>query len=85
MPAAVRHCSASARVSDLEAPSAPPAGAGGALGRSGIIGIAMSTTSWRTPKRARSAEHNLPVPLTSLVGREREIEGISETLRRTRL
>ena len=29
--------------------------------------------------------HNLPVPLTSLVGRSRELDGIGETLRRTRL
>src|SRR5215210_3283401 len=30
-------------------------------------------------------EHNLPLPLTSLVGRARELEAIGETLRRTRL
>ena len=29
--------------------------------------------------------HNVPVPLSSLIGRSRELEGISETLRRTRL
>jgi predicted ATPase/DNA-binding NarL/FixJ family response regulator len=29
--------------------------------------------------------HNLPVPLTSLVGRARELQGIAETLRKTRL
>jgi predicted ATPase/DNA-binding CsgD family transcriptional regulator len=29
--------------------------------------------------------HNLPVPLTSLVGRSRELQGIGETLRKTRL
>jgi predicted ATPase/DNA-binding CsgD family transcriptional regulator len=32
-----------------------------------------------------STEHNLPAPLTSLVGRTRELEGIGETLRATRL
>ena len=32
-----------------------------------------------------SAEHNLPLPLTSLVGRARELDAIGETLRRTRL
>jgi non-specific serine/threonine protein kinase len=35
--------------------------------------------------QASSAEHNLPAPLTSLVGRARELEGIGETLRTTRL
>ena len=45
----------------------------------------MATTSSRTPDRARSAEHNLPVPLTALVGRARELDAISETLRGTRL
>ncbi len=29
--------------------------------------------------------HNVPVPLTSLVGRARELERLGETLRRTRL
>jgi predicted ATPase/DNA-binding CsgD family transcriptional regulator len=50
-----------------------------------IIGIAMATTSARTAARASSAEHNLPAPLTSLVGRAHELEAISETLRKTRL
>src|SRR6187200_2630567 len=31
------------------------------------------------------AEHNVPVPLTSLIGRSRELDGIGEVLRRTRL
>ena len=35
--------------------------------------------------RSGSVEHNLPAPLTSLVGRARELEAISETLRGTRL
>jgi len=34
---------------------------------------------------AGSEEHNLPVPLASLVGRARELQGIGETLRSTRL
>jgi hypothetical protein len=45
----------------------------------------MATTTLRTPERASSVEHNLPVPLTSLVGRARELEAIGETLRTTRL
>ena len=32
-----------------------------------------------------SAGHNLPLPLTSLIGRSRELDGIGEVLRRTRL
>ena len=39
----------------------------------------------RTAEGAGSAEHNLPVPLTSLVGRARELHEIGETLRSTRL
>jgi len=46
---------------------------------------AVATISSRTPDRDSSAEHNLPVPLTSLVGRARELEAIGEALRRTRL
>jgi predicted ATPase/DNA-binding CsgD family transcriptional regulator len=50
-----------------------------------IIGIPMATTSPRTAKRTSSAEHNLPAPLTSLVGRARELDVIGKTLHRTRL
>jgi non-specific serine/threonine protein kinase len=32
-----------------------------------------------------ASEHNVPAPLTSLIGRAREFDGIGETLRRTRL
>ncbi len=39
----------------------------------------------RTAERTRSGEHNIPVPLTTLVGRSRDLEGAGETLRRTRL
>jgi len=45
------------------------------------IVVAMATT---VPLAAR-VEHNLPEPLTSLVGRARELSAIGETLRRTRL
>ncbi|MDX6540022.1 MAG: hypothetical protein QOI71_1632, partial [Gaiellales bacterium] len=53
--------------------------------RSAIIELTMAMASSRSSKRARSVEHNLPVPLTSLVGRARELGAIEETLRRTRL
>jgi predicted ATPase/DNA-binding CsgD family transcriptional regulator len=36
-------------------------------------------------RTAEPAEHNVPVPLTSLIGRSRELDGIGEVLRRTRL
>jgi predicted ATPase/DNA-binding CsgD family transcriptional regulator len=36
-------------------------------------------------RTALPAEHNVPVPLTSLIGRSRELDGIGEVLRRTRL
>jgi predicted ATPase len=45
----------------------------------------MATTSPGTAEPANAAQHNLPAPLTSLVGRARELEVIGETLRRTRL
>src|SRR5437660_446516 len=44
----------------------------------------MAATSPRTQAWV-SSEHNLPLPLTSLVGRARELGGISESLRRARL
>src|SRR3954449_7962536 len=37
------------------------------------------------PRTAGPAQHNLPVPLTSLIGRSRELDGIGEALRRARL
>jgi len=45
----------------------------------------MAASSPQTEQRESSAEHNLPAPLTSLVGRARELERITETLRATRL
>ena len=41
--------------------------------------------AWSPAEPNSSAEHNLPLPLTSLVGRTRELDAIGETLRRTRL
>ena len=45
----------------------------------------MAKTSSHVPGRAGAAEHNLLVPLSSLVGRGRELDGIVAVLRRTRL
>jgi non-specific serine/threonine protein kinase len=45
----------------------------------------MATRSSRAGLEADSRLHNLPLPLTSLVGRARELERIGETMRRTRL
>ena len=50
-----------------------------------IIAAPMAATGSPATVRSGSAEHNLPVPLTSLVGRGRELEVIADTLRRTRL
>jgi non-specific serine/threonine protein kinase len=45
----------------------------------------MATTSSRRSSEASSALHNLSVPLTSLVGRSRELDRVGAMLRRTRL
>jgi len=45
----------------------------------------MATASAEAVGRSGSFEHNVPESLTSLVGRGRELAGISEALRRTRL
>jgi predicted ATPase/DNA-binding SARP family transcriptional activator len=37
------------------------------------------------PRPVELAEHNVPVPLTALIGRSPELDGIGEALRRTRL
>jgi predicted ATPase len=49
-----------------------------------IIDGVMTGSASRTAEGG-AAEHNVPVPLTPLIGRARELEGVSETLRRTRL
>ena len=45
----------------------------------------MAASASRTAELGSATEHNVPVPLTSLIGRSSELDGISETLRRTRL
>jgi ATP/maltotriose-dependent transcriptional regulator MalT len=45
----------------------------------------MAASASRTTEPGTVAEHNVPVPLTSLIGRSRDLDGIGETLRRTRL
>jgi predicted ATPase/DNA-binding CsgD family transcriptional regulator len=50
-----------------------------------MIECVMAASPSRTAEPETAVEHNVPVPLTSLIGRSRELDGISETLRRTRL
>src|ERR1700750_2788089 len=50
-----------------------------------VIDSGMAAAGSRPPGPGSAAMHNVPVPLSSLIGRSRELEGISETLRRTRL
>ena len=50
-----------------------------------MIGCVPVTSAWRTTALRDLPEHNLPLSLTSLIGRSRELDGVSETLRRTRL
>jgi predicted ATPase/DNA-binding CsgD family transcriptional regulator len=50
-----------------------------------MIGSAMVTASSRTAEPSSATGHNVPVPLTSLIGRTQELDGVSETMRRTRL
>jgi predicted ATPase/DNA-binding CsgD family transcriptional regulator len=50
-----------------------------------MIDRVMAASASRTPEFGGGRGHNLPVPLTSLLGRSRELDGIGETLRRTRL
>jgi predicted ATPase/DNA-binding CsgD family transcriptional regulator len=50
-----------------------------------IIGRMMAASASRTAELWGAARHNVPVPLTSLIGRSSELDGIGETLRRTRL
>jgi predicted ATPase/DNA-binding CsgD family transcriptional regulator len=50
-----------------------------------MIGRVMAASASQTAEPRTPARHNLPVPLTSLLGRSRELDGIGETVRRTRL
>jgi hypothetical protein len=46
-----------------------------------MIDRMIAASALRTAERA---DHNVPVPLTSLIGGSRELDGIGEVLRRTR-
>jgi predicted ATPase/DNA-binding CsgD family transcriptional regulator len=50
-----------------------------------MIGSVSVTSAWRTTEFRDAPKHNLALSLTSLIGRARELDGVSETLRRTRL
>jgi predicted ATPase/DNA-binding CsgD family transcriptional regulator len=50
-----------------------------------IIGSAMTTSVAPSVRGAFSRRHNVPLPLTPLIGRARELVGVAETLQRTRL
>src|SRR6516225_5139949 len=50
-----------------------------------MIDSVMAASGSRTPRLGGAGMHNVPVPLSSLIGRSRELEGVSETFRRTRL
>ena len=50
-----------------------------------MIGRVTVPSASRTSEFRGSPQHNVPMPLTSLIGRSRELDGVSETLRRTRL
>jgi predicted ATPase/DNA-binding CsgD family transcriptional regulator len=45
----------------------------------------MATSTARSGGSRRDRRHNVPVPLTPLIGRTRELDGVAETLNRTRL
>jgi hypothetical protein len=47
-----------------------------------IIGRVMAASASRSAEHGSATEHNVPVPLTSLIGRSSELDGIGETLRR---
>src|SRR3954451_3023808 len=59
-------------------------GTGAASSRISCVIIDCMVTA-SVSRTADLAEHNVPVPLTSLIGRSRELDGIGEVLRRTRL
>ena len=50
-----------------------------------MIDRVMAASASRTADLGRAKRHNVPAPLTSLLGRSRELDGIGEVLRRTRL
>jgi predicted ATPase/DNA-binding CsgD family transcriptional regulator len=50
-----------------------------------MIDRVMAASDSRTAELRSGTRHNLPLLLTSLVGRSRELDGIGEMLRRTRL
>jgi predicted ATPase/DNA-binding CsgD family transcriptional regulator len=50
-----------------------------------MIARVMAMSASRAAAVGSAAEHNVPLPLTSLIGRSRELDGVGETLRRTRL
>ena len=50
-----------------------------------MIDRVTAASASRTAELRSPTRHNLPLLLTSLVGRSRELDGIGETLRRTRL
>src|SRR5215471_10001228 len=58
---------------------------GASAGQRVMIDSVMAASGSRAPRLGGAGMHNVPVPLSSLVGRSRELEGVSETLRRTRL
>ena len=50
-----------------------------------MIDSVMAASGSRPPGLRNALTHHVPVPLSSLIGRSRELDGVSEMLRRTRL
>src|SRR5437764_4535019 len=50
-----------------------------------MIGCVTVPSGGRTTEFEGPPDHNMPMLLTSLIGRSRELDGVSEMLRRTRL
>jgi predicted ATPase/DNA-binding CsgD family transcriptional regulator len=50
-----------------------------------IIGIAMARSTAPSCGDRGDRRHNVPVPLTPLIGRTRDLDGVADTLNRTRL
>jgi hypothetical protein len=55
------------------------------MGQRVMIDSVMAVSGSRTPGPGGAGMHTVPVPLSSLIGRSRELEGVSGALRRTRL